>query len=222
MDFPLSPRETLTSLEDIAMVIKKFLLLLMAFAVVVAPAGCIFSPDEDDPDDGGGGGTVGQPFPSTEEILMDNFKLSYEDMDFNSFRDLLHPDYIFLLQSSTTEEFPDVGDQFSREEEIDIARRMFTGDPVTDPDGNLVPGISTISFDTFEQQGDWATSLPNDVIPNSSFALFEVTFNFDRAGHSTLRVMGQIKFYVTSRDSLHNGATRQYWQLRGQQDLTNN
>lgn len=201
---------------------KKILLLLFAVALIVAPAGCIFSPDEDDDDTGGGGTTpVGLPFPATEDILMENFRLSYEDMDFNSFRDMLHPDYVFLLQPSTTEEFPDVGDQFSREEEIEIARRMFAGDPVTDPDGNLVPGISTISFDHYEQQGEWDTSSGNDVIPDSQFALFDVTFLFDRPGHSTLKVVGQIKFYVAARDSFHNGATRDYWQMRGQQDLTN-
>jgi hypothetical protein len=102
-----------------------------------------------------------------------------------------------------------------------IAQRMFSGQPVTDPDGALVQAISSISFNIFEQQGSWATSLPTDVIPNVRFALFDVTFLFDRPGASTLKVEGQIKFYATGRDSVVDGLTKTFWQMIGQQDLTN-
>lgn len=197
----------------------KSLFLLAIVALLVAPAGCIFSPD-DEPDPGPGPGPVGLPFPSSPDILMANFQKVYEDMDYNNFKDMLHPDYITLLQASTQQEFPDVGPTLDLAEELRIHQRMFGGQPVTDPDGNLVPGISTISFQTFQQVDTWTTSQPNDVIPNAEASNYEVTFLFDRPGFSTLKVDGQIKFYVVGRDSTVDGTVRTYWQMRGQQDLT--
>jgi len=72
----------------------------------------------------------------------------------------------------------------------------------------------------FQPASPWTYSGPNDVIPNARFALYAVVFLFDRGANSTLRVQGQIKFYVTSRDSLHNGVHQPYWSMSGQQDLT--
>ena len=196
----------------------KRLLLPAALLLLMAPGGCIFSPDE-------GGDLppepkVTIPFAGTEDQLMRNFRTAYEEMDFNAYEDILHPDFITILQPDTQQDFPDVGPTLDVAEELRIARRMFDGLPVNDPDGLLVPGISSISFQTYEQQGTWATSQPNDVIPNARFALFDVTFLFYRPGYSTLKVNGQIKFYVAGRDSFYNGANRTYWQMIGQQDLT--
>ncbi len=197
----------------------KFLLLLAAVALLILPAGCIFSPDdgEDKP-------TPTEeliPFAGSEDQLMANFRTAYEDMDYSIFEDLLHPDFITILQNSTIQEFPDVGTTLDLAEELRIHDRMFSGQPVTDPDGALVQAISSISFDIFEQQVTWADSQPNDVIPNARFSLYDVTFLFDRPGASTLKVVGQIKFYVAGRDSVVGGVTKTYWEMIGQQDLTN-
>jgi len=199
---------------------KKSLLLLVAFVLLIAPAGCIFSPDDGDDDQIKPGPESQLPFAGSEDLLMTNFRTVYEDMDFNSYRDMLHPDYKMILQPSTTTLYPDVGTSLDLEEDLRITERMFSGEPLTDPNGELVPGISSISFDQLEQQGTWATSPSNDVIPNARFGLFEVIFRFERPGHSTLMVQGQIKFYVAGRDSFHEGADRTYWQIIGQQDLT--
>jgi hypothetical protein len=163
----------------------------------------------------------GLPFPGTENQLMANFRTTYEDMNVDTMADLLHADFITILQNSTIQEFPDVGTTLDLTEELRIAERMFSGQPVTDPDGDLVQAVSIISFNIFEQQGTWADSQPNDVIPNARFALFDVTFLFGRPGASTLKVEGQIKFYVAGRDSVVGGLTKTYWQMIGQQDLTN-
>lgn len=161
------------------------------------------------------------PFPSTEAQLMANFRTAYEDMNVDTMADLLHADFITILQNGTIQEFPDVGPTLDFAEEMRIAQRMFSGQPVTDPDGALVQAISSISFNIFEQQGAWANTLPTDVIPNARFALFDVSLLFDRPGASTLKVNGQIKFYATGRDSVVGGVTKTFWQMIGQQDLTN-
>ncbi|MCB1184991.1 hypothetical protein KDM41_16305 [bacterium] len=200
----------------------KSFLLLAAVLMLIAPAGCIFSPDEPGPGDqpGPGGGSE-LPFPDSETQLMENFREVYENMDFDGYEAMLHRDFITLLQTGTQEEFPNVGPTLDREEEIDIAQKMFSGNAITNSQGELVPGISSINFELFEQRGAWATSPASDVIPNARFAQFEVRFLFDRGSESTLRVDGLIKFYVVSRDSTSGGVTRPYFQMIGQQDQTN-
>jgi hypothetical protein len=190
-------------------------MLLLAFA---ATSGCIFSPK---PDPGPINPPAGLPFPDSPDKLMANFQAIYETMDIDEFTKMLHPDYITILQASTTAQYPDVGTTFDLSEELRIHQRMFAGLPVTDPDGAFVPGIASIDFQTFEPQGTWAMSPANDQIPNAEWALYDVIFMFDRGQtYTILKVQGQIKFYVTHRDSLVNGVTKPYYQMLGQMDLT--
>jgi len=201
--------------------IRKIVLLLGLSALLVAPAGCIFSPK----DDGGGGGGIGPgpelPFPGTPDQLMTNFKTIYENMDIDGYRNLLHPDYQTILKSSTTQEFPEVGESLDYTEEVRIATNMFSGAPGHDAQGVQTNPISSIAFQDPEQLTSWEMSPPDDPVPNALSALFNVLFEFNRAGDRTLQVTGQIKFYITSRDSLYQGANKPYYQMIGQWDLTN-
>ena len=200
---------------------SKFFLLLAAFTLLIAPAGCIFSPDEDPADDKP---PVPEelPFPGSPDVLMANFQTIYETMNYNEYRKIMHPDYLTILQESTTEEFPDVGTTLDVNEELRIHERMLSGEAVIDPKGDFVPGVANISFSTFRALDAWALSPPDDIIPNAEWAPFDVVFMFDRGQEfSTLQVVGTIKFYVTSRDSLHQGTAMQYYQMIGQVDLTN-
>jgi hypothetical protein len=198
----------------------KFFLLLAAFALCIAPAGCIFSPDEDEvppPIDK----PQELPFPGSPDVLMNNFQTIYETRDFNEYRKIMHPDFLTILQDATVEEFPDVGTTLDVNEELRIHERMFSGDAVTDPQGVLVPGVLSIDFNNFRALDDWKVSPADDIIPNAQWAPFEVVFLFDRGqNYSTLKVEGTIKFYVTNRDSLHQGTVKKYHQMIGQVDLT--
>lgn len=199
--------------------VKKLLLIALSLALVAA-GGCIFSPDPTPPCTDCGGNT-GLQFPDTADKLMENFQSVYEEMDFAEFVKLIHPDYITILQESTYNQFPDVGTTLDITEELRIHERMFSKQDVNDPDGLLIPGVQTITFQTFAQQGAWSISPPNDQIPNAEVALYDVVFLFDRGGtNTTLKVQGAIKFYVTHRDSLVNGVPKPYYQMLGQMDLT--
>ena len=200
---------------------SKFFLLLAAFALLIAPAGCIFSPD----DDGGENPPPPPPelpWPISADVLMQNFQTIYETMDIDEYRKIMHPDFLTILQEATTEEFPDVGTTLDVNEELRIHERMFSGDALTDPNGDFVPGVASIAFDKFRALDTWVLSPGDDIIPNAEWAPFEVDFLFDRGQNfSTLKVAGTIKFYVTSKDSLHQGTTKKYYQMIGQVDLTN-
>jgi len=200
---------------------SKIFLLLAAFALMFATAGCIFSPD-DDPDKPIPPGPVTLPFPGSPDQLMANFQTIYETRDYDQYRKIMNPDFLTILQQATTDEFPDVGTTLDVNEELRIHERMFSGDAVTDPNGDLVPGVVSISFSKFRALDAWATSPSDDIIPNAEWAPWEVEFLFDRGQNfSTLKVDGTIKFYVTGRDSLFEGSIRKYYQMIGQVDLTN-
>jgi hypothetical protein len=82
--------------------------------------------------------------------------------------------------------------------------------------------VLSISFAKFRALDAWAISPGDDIIPNAEWAPFEVEFLFDRGQtYSTLKVNGNIKFYVTSRDSMHQGSVKKYYQMIGQRDETN-
>jgi len=162
------------------------------------------------------------PYPSTRDILMNNFKQIYEDRDYDKFRDMMHEDFFMVLQQSTQENFPDVGEFIELDEELYMHGRMFAGDPVIDPSGSIVPGIAGISFYDFRQIDQWVTSAPNDTFyPNSDYGTWQVDILFSRPGFKDYNVKGRIQFYVVSRDSLHEGTVQPYWQMFGQIDLTN-
>jgi hypothetical protein len=200
---------------------SKFFLLLAAFALLLAPAGCIFSPDDDEtPPDVKP--PVELPWPGSPDVLMQNFQTIYETRDYDEYRKIMHPDFLTILQDATIDDFPDVGTTLDVNEELRIHERMFSGDAVTDPDGELVPGVLGISFSTFRALDTWVMSPNDDIIPNAEWAPFEVDFLFDRGtGFSTLKVEGTIKFYVTGRDSMDEGTMKKYYQMIGQVDLTN-
>jgi len=200
---------------------RRILLLIAAIVLMTALAGCIFSPDD-------GGGDIPPPppktldFPGDPATLMKNFQVIYEERNFDWYRDMLHADYQTILQQDTIDQFPDVGATLDLSEELRIHERMFSGDDLTDPTtGALVPGVIGISFGKLQPLDAWQVSPPDDPIPNAQFTTYDVDFLFDRGPTQTqISVQGLIRFYVTSRDSFHEGADRQYYQMVGQVDLT--
>ena len=164
----------------------------------------------------------GLPFPGSPDQLMANFRTVYETMDFYGYLHILHPEFLTILQEQTIVEFPDVGTTLDVNEELRIHERMFSGEMVTDPDGLYVPGLSYVSFNVFRALDTWVLSPGNDIIPNTMWAPYDVEIFFSRGPqYSTLKVEGAIKFYVASRDSMHEGTLKQYYEMRGQVDLTN-
>ncbi len=161
------------------------------------------------------------PFPATADIAMQNFMTAYEGMSTQHLATVTHPQSIIILQMSTRSNFPDVGETLDRQEQRRIAERMFSKQEVTDPNNNLVAGVQTIQFQTFQRVGNWGTSLPTDAIPNTEYALYSVQVLFDRGqSSSTIKTTGNIRFYVSHRDSTAAGVTRPYYQIIGQVDLT--
>jgi hypothetical protein len=199
---------------------SKYLVLLALVLALTVGGGCIFSPDDDETCTDCNTDT-GLPFPDSPDKLMTNFQTIYEQMDYSEYVKMVHPDYKMILQESTYNSFPGVGQTLDVTEELIIHEGMFSKQELTNSQGDLVPGVQTIQFQTFIRQGSWSLSPGNDDIPNAEYALYDVVFLFDRGqNYSTLKVQGAIKFYVTHRDSVVSGVTKPYYQMYGQIDLT--
>lgn len=190
---------------------------IVFLAALVVAGGCSDHTIVDPPPDE----TPGLPFPDTPDKLMQNFQTVYETMDLAELTRLMDSAFVTFLQQSTINNYPDVGPTLDVQEETRLHERMFSKQDVTDPEGSLMPAIWDISFQTFARQGPWGESLPSDPIPNTTCARYDVVFLFDRGPiHSTLKVQGAVKFYVTHRDSVVSGVTKPYYQMSGQLDQT--
>ena len=161
------------------------------------------------------------PFPDTPDQLLANFRTIYETRDTDEYRIILDPAFVTLLQPETVNEFPLVGNELDFAEEIRIHDRLFSAESQTDPGGGFIPAVVQISFSRLTQIVDWGLSLPTDPIPSTLSSLYDVEILVDRGqAYSTLKVEGQIRFYATTAEVLHEGQPRTYYRLVGQLDLT--
>ena len=161
------------------------------------------------------------PFAYTEDILMMNFLVAYEDMDFDRLKNLLHPDFATYLQERTKADFPERGATLDRAEELVIGVHMLGGDPFTNAEGDLISGIATMDFNMFQQLTPWREASSTNVISTGWTADYLISLLVDRGGEIPLKSEGMIRFFIARRDSLHYGRTQDYWEMTGQRDLTN-
>ena len=183
------------------------LLLLLGFLLT----GCA-DDEEPGPDDP----AVVDP-PPTPDLLMQAYKTCHEDMDPAQLDVLLHENFRFILQQDTVNEFDLPDNDFDRTEDLAILQNIFSGDPLTTP-GGMVPGVSAISFTTFEQQAAWSTTPANDPnFPSATYATFNVRLEFARPGATYLIIQGFLQFYVAEVATTSGSG----YQLLGMVDLTN-
>lgn len=166
---------------------------------------------------------TGMIFPDTPDKMMQNFQVMYETMNVAELEPLLSADYAMYLQQDTVDTFPDLGPTLDVAEEQRIHERMFSGHDVTDPDGYLVPGVMSITFQTFVRQGAWVESAPGDVIPGTPRAVYDVVILMNRGPtQTTLKTQGSLVMYAVSQDSMVDGVATAYYRMRGMADLTGN
>ncbi len=191
--------------------VKRFLM-LTAVILLITPAGCIFNPDngETPPPP-----VVTLPPPVTRDQAMINFKQVYEKMDIDGYLTVIDPSFKIYLSQDTITEFGLPQDFFDYDEESRIARNMFSGDAITRPNGDLVPGIVGIEFPTFYAEDAWTKSPSDDKIPDAWWAPYRVDIVIHQ-GSRDLRIQGRILFYLKEFDV--NGQT--LFKMVGQVDDT--
>ena len=195
---------------------------LCLLAMLLAGPGCIFSPDNDD--DNGGGGEDKYAWPSSKFIVLDNFQLAYDGMDYDAYVDMLHEDYKFTyLERDEDGVVTDVVGVYTFEDERSVAEKMFSGEPGWDPvEEDIVAGISDISIILFDLK-NWLDVPPDDIY----FGDFEnaqrvwtdvhVVFTYNNGAATFTVESGQV-FVVAPIMVEHDGVATEKWVILGQQD----
>jgi hypothetical protein len=193
--------------------------LLVLMLWLLAAGGCIFSPD-DDGDNNNPPPPTTLPWPDTPDKLIANFKTVYSGMDITPYRDeVLSPDYTFVLQAATVEEFGLSDNIYEYADEIVIADKMFSGQP------NLNGKVLTdIEIQVLQPEGAWLNVPANDPyfggFPGAKFRNYSLLFYFNVQGDFRYEVRGNSLFYVTADTLLRNGVPTPYYRLLGQLDQT--
>jgi len=162
----------------------------------------------------------GAPFADSADQAVENLRTSYVYMRIEFLESVVAPGYLSFLQEVTRNQFGYVGATLNAGQELMSAEHIFGGQPITNSNGNLMPGVSSIQFPVLNRVSDWVVAGPGERLPGAFASTYEVAIDLNRPGYSTLRVRGEIRFYAVSRDSLVAGEVRQHWKLIGQDDLT--
>lgn len=154
--------------------------------------------------------TCTAPFAASREILMSNFKLSYENMLTNPLLDQLDSRFQFILLPETQAEWSWSSDfHFDAEDMVDIFGNLFGGEPGMDANGNAIHPIGHISFDLMEQQAAWENVPEDDPYFGGYGAMaapFRVTIShYDAAVSHRFLVQQMVYFYAVTADE--GGAT---------------
>ena len=201
---------------------KRRVLVPVLFGLALLCGGC--SEEDANPVNPGPGNDVPDsdlPFPGTPDQLMVNFVTIYQAMDPVEYSLILDPAFETLLLAATQAEFPDLGPTLDVAEENRIHGRLFSGEALTTPEGDLLPPTKEVVFNVFRKVVDWGLSLPTDPIPETLSALYDVDIILDRGqSYALARVQGQIRFYVTEAEGRIDGQPQTYYRLVGQLDLT--
>jgi len=181
-------------------------ILVLGTCALLAIAGC----GKDDPVGPENPGGV----PDTPS-LMENFKKACQNMDYGAYLAVIDPGFRIYLNQATVNEFALPLDYFDYDQDSRIAKNMFSGDAITRPNGDIVPGIVGIEFNAFYPEAAWTPSAPDDRIPDALWAPYRVDIVIHQ-GSSDLRVEGLIYFYAKAFDV--DGVT--VYRMVGQVDNT--
>ena len=189
-------------------------LVILIFAILLIVSGC----NDDEPVRVVPVPDVG---PESPEELIVGFMNAYAAMDAEKYMALLDQDYLMILSTLTTDQFPDVGPSLDIAQEERIHNRMFSGETVTDPLGNMIPAVKTIAFRVFKALDAWGRVGEGDRFPGTVWAPFEVELLFDRGPeNSVLKLSGVVKIHARSHEVMVNSKKFTYYLMAGMTDLT--
>lgn len=195
-------------------ILKTSFFLIAVISVLLMATGC----SDDDPvqvqDDPATG-------PESPDVLMSLIMAAHETRNVSQYLALLDPEFQMFLSDETRQEFPTVGPTLDYAEEEWIHTRMFSGENVTNPEGNLVPGVQGISFYVFMPMDAWTPTVEGDPIEDAVWAPYQVVIHFDRGQtYSTMKVEGVVNVFARAHEITVAGKKETFYLLAGMTDLT--
>lgn len=158
------------------------------------------------------------PFPDTPQQLMANFRTALTELDLAAYRDeVLAGEYEFILQQSTQEDFGLPDNILDRTDELEIARKMFTGQPNS---RNQV--ISSIEVASMQPTTAWLPVPETDAdfgdVPDALVCSYYFRIYFNMRSDLRYEVTGAQHFYVVPSTQMLGGVMTPCYRLRGQVD----
>ncbi len=201
------------------MKLKNLLMVLAILTLLVGSTGCIFSPEknEDPP-----------PEPDVKDpninpdVLMENFEIIYEAMDFDGFEDILHQDYRTVLLQSTF----DVWEQsdtplaelfFDHDTEVQIHQNIFSGIGGVNEFGVAIPPIDSISVSVLDKEGAWILVEDSEEYfggRGAYFARYNLLLHFNKPNGDRFEVDQTVDFFVIQ-------GSDELWYMLGQRGMNN-
>ncbi len=159
------------------------------------------------------------PFPDSEDQLMMNFKQAHTARNYEMYEQALHQNFKFVFLPSDVENLGLPCNYFPRTADLAAMANLLSGEPIQNSQGVQVSAVTQISFQVLDPVSAWEES-GNPDFPASRKRLYNVHLALSRLADTTIIIQGQQEFYAASRDSLHEGTERPYWELVGQVELT--
>lgn len=159
---------------------------------------------------------VGSP-----ELLMAAFQAATEGLDIEGYRQVLDPEFAIYLSQGTIEEFSLPREYFDYDEDMLISERMFAGQAITRPNGDIIPGITRIMFHYFQAEAAWADAPDDHRFAGAVWAPFRVDLTVEQGNEGRANIKGIIEFYLSSEPVEYQGSTVRDYRMVGQVDYTN-
>lgn len=196
------------------MILHRRSVLVLALALSGLLAGCGVDPEPYEPP------APGNLITSPDQLVV-HFQAAYEAMDADAYAGLLHGGFAMPLQALAAASYPDLGPAIEYGEAVRIHQRLFSRQPVVDPNQQPVAAVQAIAFQTLQKSGPWLEAGPSDAYPGTSSANYDVVLLLDRGRIlSILRVQGTLRMHVAARDTTVGGVARRHHELRAITDLT--
>jgi len=159
-------------------------------------------------------------FAETPEDLMNNFVTAYTTRDAEGYANLLHEDFIFSFQACDVQKLGLSKDHYTRDDEVQTTRNMFSGKEYHKSSGQVVPAITEIRFEQWDQVGPWQAA--EESAPSGAQRVnVECLVIMEREGATTITVQGQSTFYALPvLLEVKKGVSRMGFELLGWVDLT--
>ena len=101
-----------------------------------------------------------------------------------------------------------------------ISERIFAGNAITRPNGDIIPGITRIEFNIFQAEADWAVAAEDHDFAGAIWAPFRVDITVDQGNEGRFDINGIIEFYLGAESVEYQGSTVTNYRMVGQVDYT--
>jgi hypothetical protein len=157
--------------------------------------------------------------PTSLSELSDTYSNALDDMDQAAYAALLDTDFAFIPHPGDAYLFP--VSSLNRAEDLQSIRNIFSGLPIPNFVGNLMPAVGSITVGVWEPQTDWTQTDADDPdFPSAWSRRYAFQMSIVRPSDTTVIIQGEQVLYV--KEDLGSSGKASRYSLVGLRDLSDN